>query len=673
MKHKLIVVIITLVILGTAALHTNTYALSDKQTSLDNWEFYWMQLLSPDDIASSGVVPQSIKVPSSWGGQSLDGTALTSHGYATYRTIIRVDSEDNGKIKALYLPHIGSAYRVWVDGVLMEQVGVVGKKMEEETPRLQAKIVFIKPNHKDIEIVIQVSNFSFREGGILDQIQYGDTKVVISLTLKDILRDILMIGGFLFIGLYHLIIFGTRNNELSILLIGLGGIAAMIRTLFASEHIAGAIIPIQSWEVLVKVEYLSEIISYTLLFLLMKHLYPKEVHTTMLRVSYGVAICYGLYVLLTPARIYTDTILIQVSIMSVILLYFVGYVGIMAAIRQREGARLNLIALFIIVLATMNDTLLVTHLMDTIPLVEYSYANFIFVQAIIVSYRYSLLFNKNRVLASELSVMNRTLEVKVTDRTKELNEKNEQLGRMQQTRSRMLANIAHDLGSPIVGIQTYLQLMKDGIVQSGNQDVIQQLYGKSDDMRNLIEDLFELTKLESKAIAFDWREVEVKAFINEVFHRFELDLNNAGLTLKWGKLETADAGHEAIFRIEVSRLHRVIQNFMDNAVKFSRSAGSTITLSCYIVDEEPSHESVNHVPKVRIEVADQGDGIEPDELPFIFERFYKKQEGNEAGSGLGLAIAKEIVEQFGGVIGVESELGKGSMFYCTLPIYYVEM
>jgi signal transduction histidine kinase len=666
MKHSLLAVIITLVVLGTAALHTSTYALSDKQTSLDDWEFYWMQLLSPDDIASSGDVPQSIKVPSSWGGQTLDGTALTSHGYATYRTMIHVDSGDNGRIKALFLPHIGSAYQLWVDGVLMEQVGVVGKSMEEETPRLQAKIVFIKPNHKDIEIVIQVSNFSFREGGILDQIQYGDTKVVISLTLKDILRDILMIGGFLFIGLYHLIIFSTRRNELSILLIGLGGIAAMIRTLFASEHIAGAIIPIQSWEVLVKVEYLSEVISYALLFLLMKHLYPKEVHTTMLRVSYGVAICYGLYILFTPARIYTDTILIQVSIMSVILLYFVGYVGIMAAIRQREGARLNLIALFIIVLAAMNDTLLVTHLIDTIPLVEYSYANFIFFQAIIVSYRYSLLFNKNRTLASELSAMNRTLEDKVADRTKELNEKNEQLGRMQQTRSRMLANIAHDLGSPIVGIQTYLQLMKDGIVQSGNQDVIQQLYGKSDDMKQLIEDLFELTKLESKAITFDWRKMEVKAFINEVFHRFELDLINANLTLKWGRMETAAAGREAFFRIDVSRLHRVIQNFMDNAVKFSRAIGSTITWSCYIVDEETSG------PNIRIEVADEGEGIEPDELPYIFERFYKKQEGNEAGSGLGLAIAKEIVEQLGGVVGVESELGKGSMFYCILPIYYEE-
>ena len=77
-----------------------------------------------------------------------------------------------------------------------------------------------------------------------------------------------------------------------------------------------------------------------------------------------------------------------------------------------------------------------------------------------------------------------------------------------------------------------------------------------------------------------------------------------------------------------------------------------------------------HIPQVRIEVVDQGIGIGPEELPFVFERFYKKQEDNEGGSGLGLAIAKEVVEQLGGAVGVESELGKGSLFYCVLPIYY---
>ena len=146
-----------------------------------------------------------------------------------------------------------------------------------------------------------------------------------------------MMGGFLFIGLYHLIIYSTRKNELSILLIGLGGIVAMIRTLFISELLVGQLIPIGSWEVLVKIEYMSELVGFMLLILLMRQLYPQEVNTIMLRISYGVAVCFVLFVLSTPARVYTEAIWVIVAIMAAFLLYFVGYVGIIGCNSQEGG------------------------------------------------------------------------------------------------------------------------------------------------------------------------------------------------------------------------------------------------------------------------------------------------------------------------------------------------
>ena len=113
--------------------------------------------------------------------------------------------------------------------------------------------------------------------------------------------------------------------------------------------------------------------------------------------------------------------------------------------------------------------------------------------------------------------------------------------------------------------------MKEGIVQSGDQDVIQQLYGKSDDMKLLIEDLFELSKLESKAFTFDLMEVEVNTFIRGIYRKFELDLIMLTLLLRLSRMETSIAGREAFFRIDVFRLTRVIQNFIHNAMKFSLS------------------------------------------------------------------------------------------------------
>ncbi len=625
-----------------------------------------MQLINPDDIQYSDITPDFIRVPSAWGGQSIDGKTLTSNGYATYRKEITIPTEDVGMPKGIYLANIASAYTLWIDGELTMQLGKVGTSIEEETPEFQAKLVIFEPKQTTVEIVLLVSNYSFREGGILEEILYGDSNVLIPHIFKGLLKDVLLMGGFLFIGLYHLVIFSTRRKELSILLIGLGGIVAMIRALFVSDFLVGVIIPIENWEILVKIEYVAELVGFMILILLMKYMYPREVHALMLRVSYVFTICCIGYILLTPARIFTETVLIQVAMMAIILLYFVGYVGIMAAIRQREGARLNLVALFIIVLAMINDALIVTQLITSIPILEYSLINFAMFQAIIISYRYSLLFNKNRALASELVVMNRTLEEKVSDRTSELNKKNEELGHMQLMRTRMLANIAHDLGSPIVGIQTYLQLMKDGLVQAGNQDIIQQLYGKSDDMKGLIEDLFELTKLESREITFDWKGIEVRAFINDVFRKFEPDLDHLDHKLRLGKVDTAADRGEAYFRIDPFRMNRVMQNLIENAVKFSRTSNMIITINCSLL-----HDGLEGgAPQVRIEVVDQGIGIAQDELANVFQRFYKKQEGNVSGSGLGLAIVKEIIDQHNGTVGVESEPNKGSRFYFTIPIYY---
>ena len=100
-----------------------------------------------------------------------------------------------------------------------------------------------------------------------------------------------------------------------------------------------------------------------------------------------------------------------------------------------------------------------------------------------------------------------------------------------------------------------------------------------------------------------------------------------------------------------------MQNYIDNAVKFSYPQNNPITLNSIILEE-----------KVRFEVVDQGVGISPEELPMVFQRFYKKREGNPGGSGLGLAIAQEIAIQHGGDVGAESEPGAGSCFYVTLPI-----
>jgi signal transduction histidine kinase len=541
----------------------------------------------------------------------------------------------------------------------------VGKNEEEATPKLLQNQIFFEPSQETVEIVIQVSNYSFRESGIFGDVTYGDSEALIPSVMKDLSKDIVLISGFLVIGLYHLIIYITKRKELSNLFIGCAGIAFAVRILLLSEFLAFSLFPAVSWELIVRIEYLMEAIGFVFLILLMKHMYPREVHRYVFHLACGFVVVFIGYILLTPVRVFTETLLLNVTIMAFILLYFVFYVGILAALRKREGARINLFAIFVIILAMGNDTLYYAQMVDTTPVMDYCVLLFILFQAVIVSYRYALVFQKNQGLTAELVQTNNTLEEKVKDRTKELHEKNEQLAQLQNMRTKRLANIAHDLGSPMIGIQTYLQLMKEGIIQAGNQDFVQQLFGKSNDMKRLIDDLFELTKLESKELSLVYEDVRVNRFVQDVYHKFEPDLSHVNMQLQLGRIETSCMGKEASIRIDPFRIMQVLQNYIGNAVKFSESLGTLLTINCYIV-EWPYTDNERY--GMCFEVVDHGVGIAEEELPQVFQRFYKKKEGNANGSGLGLAISKEIIELHGGNAGVTSTLGKGSTFYFILPV-----
>jgi signal transduction histidine kinase len=307
------------------------------------------------------------------------------------------------------------------------------------------------------------------------------------------------------------------------------------------------------------------------------------------------------------------------------------------------------------------------HLLNSFALFGYIILLLILLQAIIISYRYLQLINTNQILKTELTHMNDKLERIVEERTKELHEKNGELADLEDNRTKMLANIAHDLGPPIVGIQTYLHLMREGLVHDSDEEVLKQLYEKTDYVKRLIDDLFELSKLESKELSFQMEYVLMKDFIQDAFSKFEADLRHENRILLIEKCETIVRGQEAIIKIDPVRLMQVMQNFISNAVKFNNShEDQPITLNCYI----PNPESMEK--EICVEVIDRGVGIAPEELPQVFNRFYKKQEGNKNGSGLGLPISKEIIEQHGGYVGVESKINIGSKFYFNLP-YFLEV
>ena len=170
-------------------------------------------------------------------------------------------------------------------------------------------------------------------------------------------------------------------------------------------------------------------------------------------------------------------------------------------------------------------------------------------------------------------------------------------------------------------------------------------------MKHLIEDLLDIARIEAGRLTIEEQRCAVGALLAEA-----LDLMQPLAQQKRLRIERRVPGREVYVRCDRPRIIRVLSNLIGNSIKFT-SEGGAITIRAELADRE-----------VRFSVTDTGSGIAADEVPHIFERFWQARKTARLGAGLGLAIAKGIVEAHGGQIWAQSEAGKGSTFFFTLPL-----
>jgi hypothetical protein len=203
------------------------------------WAFYWQELLSPEDIqirsARDGNNDRWISIPSSWLGYRIDGQQLNGTGFATFRVVIHLSEQDRNERLALRMPTIFHAYKLWVNGELLAEVGVVGQDKSSVTPRLATKLVFFQPENDTVELVMQVANFQHNRGGITKYIELGGSDVLTVRTNLRIAAEMFITASLLVIGVYHLLLFALRRKDRATLYFGLFALLFGIRSLLVGE------------------------------------------------------------------------------------------------------------------------------------------------------------------------------------------------------------------------------------------------------------------------------------------------------------------------------------------------------------------------------------------------------------------------------------------------------
>ncbi len=231
------------------------------------------------------------------------------------------------------------------------------------------------------------------------------------------------------------------------------------------------------------------------------------------------------------------------------------------------------------------------------------------------------------------------------------------LTRQDSLRRELVAQVSHDLRTPLASLHGYLETlrMKEGKLEGTERiDYLDIALRHSERLRRLIEDLFELAKLDARDVRPSIEPVSLAELAQDVVQKFQLTAQRKGLCL-----ELRGARDMPLVRADIGLIERVLENLIDNAIEHTPSAGG-IRVSTRVQGQT-----------VSVQVSDTGRGIPADDLPRIFERFFQASGSNKDSrhAGLGLAIAKRILDLHNSQVHVESRVGAGTAFSFSLPIW----
>ena len=244
----------------------------------------------------------------------------------------------------------------------------------------------------------------------------------------------------------------------------------------------------------------------------------------------------------------------------------------------------------------------------------------------------------------------------VQELTRAFNEMNARVQTSQKSQREFVANVSHELKTPLTSVQGFAQALLDGTAGTpeAQKQAAQVIYNESGRMHRMVLDLLDLARLDAGTLDLQRAPVDLTALLNNIAEKFSPQAHAGNVDIR---VETA-----ALPAItgDGDRLAQVFTNLVDNALKFT-PAGGSITLRA-----APAGSGV------QVDVVDTGAGISAEALPHIFDRFYQadpsRPGGRKHGTGLGLAIVKEIVGAHGGKISVPSAPGTGSTFTISLPL-----
>ncbi len=368
------------------------------------WEFYYEQFLSSEDIAEGrGKLTGYISFPGTWRNFPMGSSKISGHGYGTFRLKIRLPDHPHISIKT---GTIGTAYKLLLNGKEVLSGGRIGQTEEKTVPGFHfTALPLYQDSRSEAEIILQIANFSDPNGGLWESMTVGDTASVLIARKFQFMMDIFLFSTLMVMGIYHITLFLLRRKDLSPLYFGIFCMMIGLRTLLTSERILHNDITVFSWDFLFSVEYLTYYVSVPLFSGFIYSLYKEEFSLRMTQIIFGVSAVFTLIVIFTKVKFFTEINVIY-QVFTLLTVAYMFFALLKALFRKREDIAFFFVGMLFIVFSVVHDILVASHIIHSMYIFGYGLAAFILFQSTIIASRFSRAFFKSEELTESLIITN---------------------------------------------------------------------------------------------------------------------------------------------------------------------------------------------------------------------------------------------------------------------------
>ncbi len=634
------------------------------------WEFYWHKMLRPNDFKTGAIKPDYFgKVPSYWTDYPKGSIKTEKYGYATYRLTVLLPKGFKNSL-AIDLPVFDSSYDIYINGKYLGGNGTTGKSAAESIPEYRRNFYRINPISDSLSIIINVSNYYHRRGGFWLPVKLGTFTEVQKRMANSWAGEWSVISLLMGFSVFFLFFFLISPKEKIMGFFSMTTIGLALRPLFTSHYLILNLVNM-NWIWIIRFEYLSLFLVIIGWSWFVKNLYPSG----FIRIiSWIITLFFTITTILTlflPVKIFSYSAPIYYPSM-LLLIFYVLLMSFLGSLK-RNGLDIMYFAAFILLLfGGLHDIRVATGKENSSIgyILTYIIVLFVFIQAVLLMYKWVRAHHEKEKLQNELEFMNRNLELIVGERTQELvvrnkeienqNSKialqNKQLSDTIQLKNRIFSVIAHDLRSPVVNILYMLNLLKEKEYKEKYDTFANSSIQYAQSVISLLENMLVWGRGQEDKIKFSPERRNLADIILTNLSIFKETSDKKEISVNFTQVGSS------IAFFDKDLLDIIIRNLLSNAVKYTPRGGR---ISILLKDKTMNGEGI------MLKICDNGVGIPLTKQKYLFtstEIESTPGTENEKGTGLGLKLCYELVLINNGSIAVESKVNEGTCFMINLPV-----